>query len=204
MKNFVYLLTEQQESLVVDPQPDLKPWEKRMHELNAKLVGVLLTHTHFDHVGGVPLICDKYSVPVYVHEADVNRILKKKSLAQKSPDVQNLVRFVKDGDRIPLGNKQIEVLHTPGHSAGECCYKLENALLTGDTVFVGTVGRTDLETGSDEEMFHTIERLKKLPDSTMIYPGHDYGNTPTTTIGREKSESASFQCKTIEELKAIP
>ena len=197
MKNFIYLLTSGDESFVIDPQKDLKPWEKRLTELGSTLKGVLLTHSHFDHIAGMPETAAKYSVPVYVHEHDAFRL---KTEAQ--------LKFVKDGEKLKLGNSEIEVLHTPGHSAGECCYLIREtkpwSLLTGDTVFVGMVGRTDLETGSDEEMFDTIQRIKKLPHDTIIYPGHDYGRTPTTTISRQLIEDSCFQSKNVDELKAVP
>lgn len=200
-KNFVYLVTHEEQSIVVDPQNELVPWEKRLAELGSKLVGVALTHTHWDHVAGVPLVAEKYHVPIYVHELDARRLKK------YPPSTQNLFRFVDEGAALALGSAALEVLHTPGHSAGECCYLVPGTppgLLTGDTVFVGEVGRTDIETGSTSELFTTLQRLKKLSPQTIIYPGHDYGKTPTSTIGRESAESAAFLCRNIEELDALP
>jgi glyoxylase-like metal-dependent hydrolase (beta-lactamase superfamily II) len=195
-RNFVYLVTFDGESIVIDPQSDLKPWEDRIRELGSRLVGVALTHTHWDHVAGVPGILEKYGrLPVYVHELDAHRI--------KKPYV-----VVRDGDPIPVGGESLKTIHAPGHSAGECCFLLEEGkshhLFTGDTVFVGDVGRTDLESGSTREMFETIQRLKKLPGDAVIYPGHDYGRTKTSTVARESAESAAFRCKTVEELDALP
>ncbi len=197
MRNFIYLLTDNGESFVIDPQRDLKPWETRLQELGSTLKGVLLTHTHYDHIAGMGETALKYGVPVYVHEHDAFRLKTEAEL-----------KFLKDGEKIKIGKKEIEVLHTPGHSAGECCYLIRDtkpwSLLTGDTVFVGMVGRTDLETGSDEEMFETIQRIKKLPHDTVIYPGHDYGKTPTTTIARQLLEDACFQSRNIDELREVP
>ncbi|MBI2606286.1 MAG: MBL fold metallo-hydrolase [Deltaproteobacteria bacterium] len=217
LRNFVYLVTFGGESLVVDPQPELAPWERRLAELGARLCGVLLTHTHHDHVGGVPEICEKYGVPVYVHALDEGRLTGKAGLGLPRREVEasgdriasRLHRIV-DGDRIAVGNCFVEVLHTPGHSGGECSYLVQESakgpsgLFSGDTVFVGDVGRTDLETGSNEEMFATIQRLKTLPPDTVIYPGHDYGRTPTSTIARESAQSAAWRCKSVEELAALP
>lgn len=202
MKNFVYLLSSDGESFVVDPHSDLSPWEKRMSELGSRLKGVLLTHTHWDHVTGLPAVLAKYpGVPVYVHELDARRLKK------YSDDERRRFVPIKDGERLALGALHVEVWHTPGHSSGECCFLVRDTpyrLFTGDTVFVNEVGRTDLETGSTAELFHTLQRLKTLPADTVIYPGHDYGSTPTTTIGRECADSAAFRCKTIEELDALP
>lgn len=202
MKNFSYLITFDGESLIVDPQVELHRWERRMQELGATLKGILLTHTHWDHVAGVPGVAAKYpQAKIYVNKLDAKRIQK------YDEAVRARFVFVEDGEQIALGSQTIEVLHTPGHSAGECCFLIREEpykLFTGDTVFVSEVGRTDLETGSTAELFHTLQRLKQLPGDTVIYPGHDYGNTPTTTIARECAESAAFRCKTIEELDALP
>ncbi|MBI3556074.1 MAG: MBL fold metallo-hydrolase [Deltaproteobacteria bacterium] len=203
-RNFIYLISSDGQALVVDPQSDLTPWQNRLRELGAKLTGVLLTHTHWDHVAGVPAIVDQYGaekIPIYVHELDARR------MSQSAPAVLEHFSFVKEGDRIRVGSLSLEVLHTPGHSAGECCYYLAGQppqLFTGDTVFVGDVGRTDLETGSTEEMFTTLQRLKKLAPETVIYPGHDYGKTKTTSIVQECKQSAAWRCRTTEELDAIP
>ncbi|MBI3542087.1 MAG: MBL fold metallo-hydrolase [Deltaproteobacteria bacterium] len=203
-RNFIYLITSGKESLVVDPQSDLEPWQARAKELGSRLAGVLLTHTHWDHVAGVPAIVDQYAaekLPIYVNKLDARRF------DSAARDVRDRLVFVDDGQRIPLGGAHVEVLHTPGHSAGECCFLVAGSpprLFTGDTVFVGDVGRTDLESGSTAEMFDTIQRLKKLPADTIIYPGHDYGRTPTSTIARESAGSAAFRCATVKELDALP
>ncbi|MEW6057630.1 MAG: MBL fold metallo-hydrolase [Bdellovibrionota bacterium] len=206
-QNFVYLITSGTESLVVDPQADLSPWVDRMNELGSKLVGVLLTHTHWDHVRGLPAVVEKFCSgrdfpPIYLHKLDARR------MQSKAEEIRTRFRFVDEGTRIPVGSHAVEVLHTPGHSAGECCYLVrdgaQNHLFTGDTVFVGDVGRTDGETGSTKEMFASLQRLKELPADTILYPGHDYGKTPTTSLARECKESAAFRCRTVEELDALP
>jgi glyoxylase-like metal-dependent hydrolase (beta-lactamase superfamily II) len=200
-RNFTYLVTIDGDSLVVDPQTDLGPWQMRLREIGATLKGVLLTHTHWDHIAGVPHVIAQYpDVPIYVHEIDARRLKEKETRVR--------IRHIKDNEKIPLGNGHVEVWLTPGHSAGECCYLVrENNvthLLTGDTVFVGDVGRTDLETGSSAELFETIQRLKTLPADTIIYPGHDYGRTPTSTLAKECESSAAFKCKTVKELDVLP
>lgn len=202
-QNFTYLIGEEGgEAYVVDPQPHLKPWQVRMQKRKCQLAGVLLTHTHWDHVAGLPEIAREYgsTIPVYAHAADAARILDNLSKLKLE------LRELSDGQKLFF---DIEAWHTPGHSPGEICYLWRHKdrpfeLLTGDTVFVGMVGRTDLDGGSDRELFETLQRLKTLPPDTIIYPGHDYGRTRTTTIGRECAESTAFQCTTVQELADVP
>ena len=200
--NFTYLIISKNEALVIDPQQDLSPWWNFLEQSKAKLTCILLTHTHYDHVPGVQPICEKIKVPIYLHQADAFR------LENWPSNIKALFRFVTDGEIIEVGHAKVAVIHTPGHSAGECCYFIQENdqthLFTGDTIFVGNVGRTDLETGSTEELFQTIQQLKKLPLQTLIYPGHNYGKTPTTTLERERKESEAFHCKTVQELDALP
>lgn len=203
-RNFVYLITCDGQSIVVDPQSDLAPWQNQIHKLGSDLIGVILTHTHWDHVAGVPAIVNQYSgkkLPIYLHRLDARR------MSDTSKEIQDRFSFVEDEDQIRIGSEKIEVLHTPGHSAGECSFLIKgkpDSLLTGDTVFVGDVGRCDLESGSVEEMFSTLQRLKKLPPDTLIYPGHHYGLTPTTTVEREKTSSPAWLCQSVKELDALP
>jgi len=98
--------------------------------------------------------------------------------------------LLEDGDTISFGNSELTVLHTPGHSPGGICLYVENNLFTGDTLFVGAVGRTDLPGGSMETLLRSIkDRILSLPDETIIWPGHDYGRSPKSTIALEKSHN---------------
>jgi hydroxyacylglutathione hydrolase len=204
-RNFVYLLASEGEAFVIDPQSELEPWEDILTSKGLKLKGILLTHTHWDHIAGIPAILKKYgSVPIYVNEIDARRLL-----TSGAPErLGESLRYINDGDNLTLGDSKIKVWLTPGHSAGECSYLINDqnppALFTGDTVFIGDVGRTDLETGSTAELFQTLQRIKTLPENTVIYPGHDYGKVPVSTIGAEKINSAAFRCQSIEELHALP
>lgn len=204
-RNFIYLVESQGQAIVVDPQRDLQPWVKVLDERGAKLVGCVLTHTHWDHIAGVADTARRFNVPVWVHPRDEHR------LSKEPPHVMRVVRHLDPAVPLKVGAYAIETIHAPGHSAGEVCLLVKEigatgpaSLLTGDTVFVGDVGRCDLETGDVIDMFNTLQILKKLPDDTVIYPGHNYGRTPTSTVGREKAESAAWKCATVEELDALP
>jgi glyoxylase-like metal-dependent hydrolase (beta-lactamase superfamily II) len=202
MRNFTYLISDREEAVVVDPQANLGPWEDRLQESGTRLVAVLLTHTHHDHVAGVQDVVRKYGVPVCLNVRDAFR------LENWDQDIRGRFRYVEDDDVIMVGSLRIQAMHTPGHSKGEVCYLLADDdghhLFTGDTIFVGDVGRTDLEGGSNEELFATLQRIKQLRPETVLYPGHHYGSTPTTTLARELRESPAFKCTSIAELAAIP
>ncbi len=135
------------------------------------------------------------SVPVGLHEADdeffsVKEVREKtsKELGLPPPDPADL--RLKDGDVIEAGTLRIEVIHTPGHTPGSVCFLINGNLFTGDTLFVGAVGRTDLPGGSLDILLKSLEqKLMTLPKETIVWPGHDYGETPATTIGREIKEN---------------
>lgn len=204
-KNFVYMILDWQtkKAAIVDPQHDLSKLTNVLDQHGFELTSILLTHTHADHIAGVPELVNRYpSVPVCVHRGDLHRL----------PDVvqnKGAIRLLRDGDTVSVGNLQVKALHTPGHSIGECCFLIESGtdhpyLFTGDTVFVRDCGRTDFETGSNAELFQSLQRLKKLPPKAVILPGHHYGSDCASTLADEMRESAPFQCKSVDELAALP
>lgn len=203
MRNFVYVVTDwkSREVALVDPQKDLSGILEDLQKNQLRLTRVLLTHSHHDHVAGVPEIAEKFpQVPIHVHEKDAHRL-------QKDTSARLNLKAVHDGEILMLGSLRVHVLHTPGHSAGECCYLIEGDplyLLTGDTVFIRDCGRCDLPTGSVQEMFETLQRLKKLPPNTILLPGHHYTTECATTLQKELAESPPFLARSVEELSAIP
>lgn len=204
-KNFVYLILDWDSHVaaIVDPQKDLTLLEKALSENGFTLKSVLLTHTHHDHIAGVPEIFERFpDVTFYVHPNDTRRL---------SPEFHKDPRFYKieDGEILNVGSTDVEVLHTPGHSAGECSYFLRSPegqpyLFTGDTVFIRDCGRTDFEDGSNEAMFASLQRIAALPSETVILPGHHYARECASTVARERIESAPFRCKSVTELAGLP
>jgi len=154
---------EQGECFVIDPGYDGGRFLRIIEDLGLKMKGILLTHHHYDHVGGVEEIKAATGCPVYIPRADT-------APYKKPVDV-----MLEDGDTLKLGDEVIKVLHTPGHTKGSVCFYSEQSKLafTGDTVFYVEVGRVDLEGGSLDEMASSARRINKLwSDETVIYPGH--------------------------------
>ena len=203
-KNFVYLILDwrQREAAIIDPQKDLTQPLAALARHGFSLTQILLTHTHHDHVAGVPELMQKFSgISVRVHEHDLHRIRQMESISKA------YFNPVQDGEKLSVGAHSIAAIHTPGHSSGECCYLLETQppyLFTGDTVFIRDCGRTDLPTGSNAEMFSSLQRLKTLAPETIFLPGHHYVPECATTLRLELATSPPFKCGTVEELKALP
>jgi glyoxylase-like metal-dependent hydrolase (beta-lactamase superfamily II) len=162
--------------------------------LGLTIESIVNTHGHPDHSCGNPKIKERAGAKIYMHAQD-DRLFNSPeggSMATQmgftpSPPADVLLN---EGDTIPFGHNELAVLHTPGHSPGGICLYVENNLFTGDTLFVGAVGRTDLPGGSLETLLKSIkEKILPLPDDTIIWPGHDYGRSPTSTVALEKKHN---------------
>ena len=160
----------------------------KIEEMQAKPVAILLTHGHFDHILAVQEVREKYQIPVYacrqeeemLREPSVNMTAHYGRNCSIKPDV-----FLEDLDVFELAGFSIQMIHTPGHTKGSCCYYLkeEGVLFSGDTVFCGSVGRTDFPGGSSAQIVKSLHKLvDSLPEETEVFPGHDV----STTIGYEK------------------
>jgi len=204
LKNFVYLLIDwkTRQAAIIDTQKNLSAPLRALEENQLTLSYILLTHTHHDHVAGLPGLIKSHSqVPILVHGGDLHRL---EDPIRRGGAIQTL----EDEEIIQLGSLEIRALHTPGHSAGELSYFVRagerNYLFTGDTIFIRDCGRTDLGTGSNDEMFATIQRIKKLPPDTVFLPGHHYKPECATTLETELKVSPPFQCRSVQELEALP
>ncbi len=193
-ENFSYLVGDDngREVAVVDPS-NLPLLLEKIENGGFELKMILLTHSHFDHVGESEDLVNEYNIPVYIHKNGVDRV---------SFDRSNL-KSVEDGGFIEIGDTRIEVLHTPGHIDDAVCYYFDGKLITGDTLFVGACGRADLPGSDVEVLYRSLQRLKGLPDETEVYPGHDYGPKSVSTIGWEKEHNKYFLCGSFEEFKKL-
>jgi glyoxylase-like metal-dependent hydrolase (beta-lactamase superfamily II) len=195
MEVFCYVIAceETREAAAIDPaggEDDIEKIIALLSEKNLHLSYILNTHGHADHTYGNQLLASSTGAKTVMHELDDDLFTTEEARMwaqafglNPAPPVD--IRIT-DSDRLTLGKLTIEFIHTPGHTPGAVCLLVENNLFTGDTLFVGAVGRTDLPGGSMETLLKSIEdKLLPLPGDTVIWPGHDYGDQPTSTISRE-------------------
>jgi len=183
------------EAVIIDPAGEDDKLLALIEEQDVKIKYILNTHGHADHVLGNPKLKEIFNVPVCMHGADADffadeavREASKKELGLPPPAPADIK--LKDGDVLEVGKLRIEVIHTPGHTPGCVCYLVGGNLFSGDTLFVGAAGRTDLIGGSLDTLLESLEkRLIVLEKETVVWPGHDYGESLTSTIGREMEEN---------------
>jgi glyoxylase-like metal-dependent hydrolase (beta-lactamase superfamily II) len=175
---------------IIDPGDNADAIIKAIDEEGLSPGFIINTHAHFDHIGGVKAIQEHFKIDFFLHKEDLFLVENASEQATAfglspipKPDVN---KFVNNGDKISLGNKVINVIYTPGHSPGGVCYHIDNNVFVGDTMFAGSIGRTDIPGGSYETLINSIkERLFPLGDSTIVYPGHG----PSTTIENEREHN---------------
>ncbi len=184
MANFGYLVGDDKtrEAIVVDPAWSPEEIYRVAAEMDLKLVGMAITHAHFDHTNAIELLLHKTDVPVYAHP---DEILYAKSGTNIVGDLGRTVKAVQAGEKLRLGETEIEFLHTPGHTPGSQCLMVSGHLITGDTLFIGGCGRADLPGGDAATLFRTLRRLGTLPGTLEVCPGHDYGSAPRRLLSEE-------------------
>jgi len=187
MANFTYIVADEEtdEAAVIDPSWDLEKIYEALKRNGWTAKYIINTHSHFDHVLGNEQLAKLTGARIAQHEA---------SALERDIDMH-------DGDTIAVGNITLRVVHTPGHSKDSICLVLDNKLVfTGDTLFVGNCGRTDLPGSDPAEMYDSLfGKVAKLDDSLVMYPGHDYGNKPSSTIGHEKKFNYVLSPRTKQE-----
>ena len=175
------------EAFIVDPADSADEIQLKITELGVKPVAILLTHGHFDHIGAVDELRDKYKIKVYVYEDEKDVMTSDANLASMIGKRMSVEadEYLRDLQTIIIGGEKIQVIHTPGHTKGSCCFYLpdEKVLFSGDTMFCQSFGRTDFPTGSMSQLISSIKnRLLKLDDDVKVYPGHK----EETKIGFER------------------
>jgi len=197
LSNFNELIADTESGLaaVVDPAYEVDRLLREAARRGWKISAVLVTHTHHDHIDGVEEMVRATLAPVYVGA--------KEAAAARAAAPSAKVVELEDGARISVGALSIEALATPGHTVAGTSYLVEGNVMVGDTLFVGGCGRTDFPGGDPRVLWRSLQRLAALPEETRVYPGHDYGRTPTTTIGWEKTMNPYLLCQSEDEFVAL-
>lgn len=188
MANFVYVVVDERngDGLVVDSGWEIDPILKAVDQVGAKVKFAVATHEHFDHATTLRDVADRLGAKLVAH--------------RNSPLDCDL--RVDGGDTLKLGGKEVKVLHTPGHTEDSICLYDGKSLFTGDTLFVGTIGRFDRERAA--VIYHSLtEVILKLPDSTVVYSGHDYGEVPFRTLGEEKQANPFLMAKDLRDFLSL-
>jgi len=184
--NFSYIIADEKtkEAAVIDSSFNTDAIIRILKSQNFSLKYIINTHSHSDHTAGNEDLKACCGGKIVAH-----------ILAKINKDIS-----VDDGDLLTVGKTTIKVIHTPGHTRDSICLLADGKLFTGDTLFVGECGRTDLPGGSSEDMYHSLfTKLMKLDDNVEVYPGHDYGSRPYSTIGYEKRTNYTLEKRTLKE-----
>ena len=192
---YIVACPQNRDAVIIDPGGDEDKLLALIETEKLRIKYILNTHGHADHVLGNSKMKNFLKVPVCMHEAD-DIFFNDPAVREKSSQELGLPPSdpadikLKDGDILEVGSLNIEVIHTPGHTPGSVCFLVGKNLFTGDTLFVGAAGRTDLIGGSLNTLIKSIkEKLIVLSKQTIVWPGHDYGESPSSTIGREMEEN---------------
>lgn len=174
--NFIHLITDRKsgEAAVVDPAWDHELIAATIQAQGLTLSTILLTHTHYDHINAVAALYQD-DVSLFLSEAE----------SPFWPDCPEQAILLKEGDEISFAGEMIRVILTPGHTPGGCCYHIGDDLIAGDTLFIYSCGRADLPGGDAHRLFHSLQKLKRLPSETRLWVGHDYGISKRSTIGEQ-------------------
>ena len=205
MQNFVYLIgsTETRKVAVVDAAWEIDTILRIAAEAEMEITHALVTHTHPDHVGGrfagvdipgITELLEKCAAKVVVHKAEAE------FLKGLSPSA--LIK-AESGEKINVGGVDIQLLHTPGHTPGSQCFLVDNRIVSGDTLFIGSCGRVDLPGSNPEQMYESLtQKLMALPDNMLLFPGHNYSDRATSTMGSEEQKNPYFQFGSLKQFLA--
>lgn len=176
MDNCTYLVTQGTQALLIDPAWDMNYIIHTLETKKLNLLGVLFTHGHFDHVKFSQELLEHFHIKAYLEENDV-------ALAGLPA---HLLHTYQGDQQLQIGPFSVQILATPGHTAGCVCIQIEDALFTGDTLFVGACGRVDLPTSNPRAMLESLRRIANLPEETTLFTGHNYNGKCRSTVAQEK------------------
>lgn len=212
MENFVYLLGSRaaKRCYAVDPAWDIGAVMDAAEQDGMTIAGALVTHYHPDHCGGhlwghdiegVAELSAKAKIPVYAHADEVEGIMKVTGLAKTD------IRATRSGDKLPLGLEgglDVTMIHTPGHTPGSQCFLCENSLVAGDTLFISGCGRVDLPGGNSDQLHDSLaNKLAKLPQDTILYPGHNYDDVPAAPLAEVRRLNPYLRAKSLDEWRRL-
>ena len=209
MQNYVYLLGDPttHEAAVVDAAWDVDMIVRTAEEDGYRVTKDLVTHFHPDHLGGDLMghsirgaaeLIAKVPAKVYIHKAELPFVHRLTGLSASD------VVPVEGGDEVAIGNLKVKFVHTPGHTPGSQCFLVGNALVSGDTLFIGSCGRVDLPGSNPEDMYRSLTQvLGALPDETLLYPGHNYADRPRSTLGDEKRTNMMMGFRTLGDFLSV-
>jgi len=190
MQNFTYIVSDEEtgDAIIIDPSWDLDKIEEIITRNDLKIKYIVNTHHHFDHTLGNEAMVKSTGAKIIQYESST-----------LNHDIS-----VSDGDKIKFGNSELSVLHTPGHSKDSICLIGADKIFSGDTLFVGNCGRVDLPGGSAKELYHSLmDIISNLDENWVLYCGHNYGSSTTSTIGNEKQTNFVLQKRTEQEFVEI-
>jgi glyoxylase-like metal-dependent hydrolase (beta-lactamase superfamily II) len=209
MVNFAYLVGDREtgEAVVVDPAYNVDDILAILEADDMRLVGALGTHYHADHIGGSMMgfavvgiadLLERVTVPIHVQRDEADYVRKTTGVGDHDLQLHD------SGDVVSVGAIDIELIHTPGHTPGSQCFLVANRLVAGDTLFLDGCGRTDLPGSDSREMYYSLtQRLAKVPDDAVLYPGHLYSPEPSALMGETRQHNFVFRPRSVEQWTAM-
>ena len=205
MVNFAYLIGDREtgEAVVVDPAYDVGDIVSVAEADGMRLVGALGTHYHADHIGGsmmgfavvgIAELLERVSLPIHIQRDEADYVRKTTGVGDADLQLHD------SGDIVRVGAIDIELIHTPGHTPGSQCFLVSNNLVAGDTLFLDGCGRTDLPGSDSREMYYSLtQRLAKVPDDAVLYPGHLYSPQASASMGVTRQHNFVFRPRSVEQ-----
>lgn len=185
INSYVLYNLKSKKAYIIDPGLNGSALVKFLEDNDLDLEMILLTHGHGDHISDVPMLLERYDAKIYAHKGDAPLFESSEKnhstlISGKSTELE-IDFFVEEGDRINFGEYHFDIVHTPGHTKGGICFHFKDMLFTGDTLFKGSIGRTDLFGGNYDQLLNSLVHISKLDHETKIYPGHG----PSTVLKKE-------------------